>query len=518
MEEVLTRPIKQEYLNLALCLTVESTVNYEGFLIGQKLVSVGANATTAYQQGQPRTRFSPHYKQLEQYYRQLVYNSKLPAHTRGHLKNEMRKLCETILCNVYSDIKCASKHGDLSMLKSILEDDYEYCKTLEYDYTASVCMPVIVALRNEQLECAEFLLKMSSDITKEMVSTDSEDEWEFILTHAIECSHSSLTCLAFNLASLKKWACLSYILQERFVTFFDLNMSPKPVARSYGIDLEIELDSREPDDYWGDVYDECQECELEWGYEEPQETTKIYSLLTNVVYNEELGILELLLEHDIDMNTLPTLLEVIMYYSQYKTLPSWKMMRLLVSNGYNVDEEIYQFLRCEKFFPTFPTDDHYEDRNSELEEVPEIMDMLVLARASLPSVPQENISGRDRFGIYLHIADFYAQGADTSSISHEGHECDFDRELTISSYFRQNSQKVPSLKHLSRMIVRAVCSITGRPRISKLNSVLPHNLVNYLLLPEIDDIERKYDIMSLPEVLPLELQLQKILLAASFEL
>lgn len=57
-------------------------------------------------------------------------------------------------------------------------------------------------------------------------------------------------------------------------------------------------------------------------------------------------------------------------------------------------------------------------------------------------------------------------------------------------------QHVNSLKHVSRLSVRAAVKTNYPIKVHKLRELLPPTLVNYILLADIDDIERKYNLFT----------------------
>ena len=119
-------------------------------------------------------------------------------------------------------------------------------------------------------------------------------------------------------------------------------------------------------------------------------------------------------------------------YLDNKTGTNWQLVRLLVSYG--------SLFKENSFFHDCP---------------PELMEMLILAGIT----PRAGIK-------YM--------------------------KPKIKQQIVQNPMQVASLKHLSRLTIRAACKRNPPIKFRKLNGILPPALVSYLRLPEIDEIEEKY--------------------------
>ena len=90
-------------------------------------------------------------------------------------------------------------------------------------------------------------------------------------------------------------------------------------------------------------------------------------------------------------------------------------------------------------------------------------------------------------------------GADVASLlDDKGHYArrtlNFDPKSmdSIENVILCSVTEVKSLKHLSRLCVRATLTKNRFSKVSSLSGVLPSGLMHYLMLPEIDDIEEEF--------------------------
>ena len=142
------------------------------------------------------------------------------------------------------------------------------------------------------------------DLAKKMAATDNIDEWNAILSGAIQSSHSSLKRIPVHLAVQKKCECLEHILQDSFAGHFDLNAFARSGYRAFFTDHE--------------------------------------TLLTLLVNDAKLSILKNLLNFEVDLNrkhrrgSSPFVCAL----NQYLRQPSptmWSILRLLIAHGCDIN-------------------------------------------------------------------------------------------------------------------------------------------------------------------------------------
>ena len=128
------------------------------------------------------------------------------------------------LSNLHDWIRHASTSGNTVILTHVLHYYDRVMSSLASCASDLGPLPVRAALSRKDYECAKLLVRFSTDIAQQMSETGCcEEEWEFILNHARESSHKSLSCLPATLASHRNWECIRYKLQDRFLQLFDLN-------------------------------------------------------------------------------------------------------------------------------------------------------------------------------------------------------------------------------------------------------------------------------------------------------
>ena len=307
------------------------------------------------------------------------------------------------------------------LLKRLLQF-YQYAASKHF-YVEKKPLPVLAALSENDQDGAKLLVKFSYDIANQMCAPScSEEEWEFILTQAIQSSHRSLTYVPLKLALKARWKCMRYVLQERFVNHFDLNACP---------------------------------CYVDG------------TLLTNVAGAENSDLLEKLLNYDIDINKPNTdgtpLMHAVnryMYMRESGGSEAWKTLKLLISNGCALNGlTLYPYTSVMKLIePQLPR---------RIPEFLEVLEVFILAGAS------------------KCLLNKICTRCEETHATDEG----IDR---VKNIIQQSYEHVQSLKHLSRLSMRAAL-ITNNPiKVHKLKGKLPPVLLDYLMFPDIADIEIKY--------------------------
>ena len=235
-------------------------------------------------------------------------------------------------------------------------------------------------------------------------------------------THPSVKSLPLRLAfcpGAYGWGCLAYLLQSRFVHYFDLNATP----------------------YYN----------------------RMGTMLERLILESKVEILEKLLQHDVDINRyinsswgLPTpLVHAMDQYQDFTvsnnalSVARWKVLRLLVTHGCDVN--------AASIVPTFLITSYVSDEKCApvtIASHPEVLELLILA------------------------------GADISE--------DFSRRGNLENIVLQSRLQVYSLKHWSRLSLRAAIKSNRTIKVHELRGILPPALVDYLMLTDIDDIEDKY--------------------------
>lgn len=471
---MINRQFNQEILNFALELVTEQLGNEshveQRFQICGLLISAGARIMSHNQQYTVfhKSIILPHLccyygnnkilKQLmssftkeklkhilEYEYKIKTFDNETPlmySVRRGHhncVKVIMKCLRDHHIVEELSQyIGLAAEAGHLHILKYMLQ----YYQTTKSSHILKP-LPIISALRNKHFQCAELLVKYCSDITPPLCESENEDEWEYVVSTAIECSHNSLKHTLVSLASSYNWNCVKYLLQDMFVDHFDINA-----------------------------------------------TYASNTLLGLVVRYCKVNILEQLLKNDIDINKADGLgkypiTSAICEFVANESLNHWKVLKLLIVHGCDVDivTPDENGIRQPHFSPVgFVVNTR----------IPEVLAILVLAGADLSQVPAETYEYQEEELDYL-----WPDRAHLVEDNLMDRAEDEDVDVDIKNILR-NHEQVSSLQHLSRLSVRSALKSNSPIIFHKLRGLFPDPLIEYLKLADIDKIETKYDLDYTP--------------------
>lgn len=183
------------------------------------------------------------------------------------------------------------------------------------------------------------------------------------------------------------------------------------------------------------------------------------TLLVRVIAEQKYAVLGAILRHEVDLNSLCThgsapLMHAMFWYEKViRSLTSWNILKMLVKHG--ADVNAISTTRVNNQVHTFS---QKQVAPITVASHPEVMELLILAGAKSPMVNSEGLN----------------------------HKLDVDVII--------NCRQPPALTHLCRLSIRAACRIRHSMKINKLTGILPPALLQYLMLPEVRDIEEKYNL------------------------
>eukprot|EP00918_Siedleckia_nematoides_P081943 GHVU01179646.1.p1 GENE.GHVU01179646.1~~GHVU01179646.1.p1 ORF type:complete len:358 (-),score=21.67 GHVU01179646.1:300-1373(-) len=211
-------------------------------------------------------------------------------------------------------------------------------------------------------------------------------------------------------------------------------------------------------DRWELVTDLLQEKYIKYFYLDA--TFNNRTLLTLLIDAGKLDLLKHLLKYNININKRDARGTPIGYaidrYVKSDTgtkLKNWIIFRLLISHGYDINNGVISYTTLD-----------YRLQQQKL-RLCELVETLILAGADLSLVQRIRS---------MHLGE----------------------KQNLQVIIQQSRENVPTLKHCSRLGVRAACRSNTPIQFHKLREVLPSVLVDFLMLPEIDKIEQKYGIIE----------------------